>query len=160
MLIRLKSAMGLIAFPTATASFQMPAFGAIAAPLDSDSATVSVPPAGTLSADSGAPAGLISARSFPLAPRSSPESALSDASVRYAAVGPSGLVRAAAPLDVAVGAALPGSREPAVAMVHAHPMASSTTSAPPPMSRIRSVRGETPARCQRLVGESGRRNAP
>src|SRR4051794_34035506 len=91
MLIKLKSLIGLMALPTATASFQIPAVGAVVLRSDSACCARSSAPSGRAPVSSGAPAGRISARSFPLAPRSSPVSALSDASVRYAAFGASEL---------------------------------------------------------------------
>ena len=79
------------------------------------------------------------------------------ASVRNAAVGASAFVSALVIDAVTLVTAESSSvRASAVATDQDHPIAKVASSIPSAMSNIFSVRGDTPARCQRLFAGAGR----
>jgi hypothetical protein len=101
-------------------------------------------------------------RSLPLTPRSG-VSVSSAASARYAAVGAS--ARVSASLTARVAGVAPSATSPSadavrsasriVTMLHSHAAASTPTTSDDTTSSHRSARGESPARCHRLLGSSG-----
>src|SRR5512143_271442 len=156
----LKLATGRTAFPIANSTLHTPEpLGAGATWPPCEYATRA--PGGSVSGRNGAGDGSIAARSFPLAPRSLANmrltSAVSAASVTYAAVGALACVSAPATADVtgvitpSLLPVAPSSR--ALSIDQTHPTAKANSTIPPATSRLRSPRGVS--RCTSLVDSSG-----